>query len=146
VLATDRSGEALAVARANAVRLGLPNIEFARGSWCAPLQGRRFDLIVSNPPYIEAGDPHLQQGDLRHEPPAALASGEDGLDAVRMIVAQACGHLVDGGWLLLEHGWRQGPAVRRILEASGWEGVFTAPDLESRERVSGGRWSVPTIA
>lgn len=139
VLATDQSGEALAVARANALRMGLSNVEFAQGSWCEPLHDRRFDLIVSNPPYIEAGDPHLEQGDLRHEPQAALASGADGLDAIRILSSQAGAHLHDGGWLLVEHGWNQGAAVRRILEASGWVDVLTAPDLESRERVSGGR-------
>lgn len=143
VLATDRSGEALDVARANAARLGIANVEFAQGSWCAPLLGHRFDMVVSNPPYIEAGDVHLQQGDLRHEPPAALASGEDGLEAIRVITAQAGVHLLDRGWLLLEHGWNQGPAVRRLLEHSGWTEIFTARDLEMRDRVTGGRYRMP---
>jgi release factor glutamine methyltransferase len=143
VLATDRSGEALDVARANAARLGIANVDFVQGSWCAPLRGRRFDLIVSNPPYIEEGDVHLQQGDLRHEPPAALASGEDGLEAIRVITAQAGDYLFDRGWLLLEHGWNQGPAVRRLLEHGGWTEIFTARDLEMRDRVSGGRYRRP---
>lgn len=139
LLATDRSQAALVVARGNAVRLGLTNVEFAEGSWCGPLQGRRFDLLVSNPPYIEEGDEHLARGDLRFEPADALASGSDGLVAIRELVAQARNYLVDGGWLLLEHGWKQGAKVRALLEAAGFVDVFTAHDLEQRDRVSGGR-------
>jgi release factor glutamine methyltransferase len=139
VLAGDVSSVALAVARANAVRLAIGNIEFVQGDWCAALGGRRFDVIVSNPPYIAAADSHLRQGDLRFEPLAALASGTDGLDAIRTIVDAAPAHLKPGGWLLLEHGFEQGRAVRELLEKSGFVEVFTALDLEQRERVSGGR-------
>lgn len=138
VLATDASGDALAVARRNAQRLGFNNVSFAHGDWFAALEDACFDLIVSNPPYIEAGDPHLTQGDLRHEPAAALASGPDGFDAIRRIVAGAAAHLAPGGWLLFEHGWQQGDAARALLTAAGFAQVFTAQDLEARDRVSGG--------
>lgn len=140
VVATDRSEAALAVARGNAMANGLGDrVEFRAGDWFAPLAGKRFDLVASNPPYIAAGDPHLGQGDLRHEPPSALASGPDGLDAIRTIVAAAPEHLLAGGWLLLEHGFDQGPAVRALLQAAGFDQVATVPDLEHRDRVSLGR-------
>jgi len=143
VVATDASGAALAVARANADRLALRNVEFAQGDWCAALGGARFDLIVSNPPYIAEGDPHLHEGDLRFEPATALASGSDGLDAIRIIVRDARAQLRDGGWLLFEHGFDQGPAVRGLLAMHGYAEVFTERDLEGRERVSGGSDKVP---
>ena len=136
VLATDASTAALAVARANAERLGIDNVALAQGDWCAALGEERFDLIVSNPPYIATGDPHLQRGDLRFEPPAALASSVDGLDAIRVIVRDARVHLREGGWLLLEHGFEQGAAVRALLSAQGHVDVATVRDLEGRERVS----------
>ncbi|WNL47097.1 peptide chain release factor N(5)-glutamine methyltransferase [Dyella sp. BiH032] len=139
VTAVDVSSDALAVAHGNAQRLGLARVRFLQGTWMTPLSDERFDLVVSNPPYIEAADPHLAQGDLRFEPAAALASGEDGLNAIREIVASAPDHLKPGGWLLMEHGWSQGPAVRGLLERAGYAEVFTAPDLEGRDRVSGGR-------
>ena len=139
VVATDASADALAVARRNAQRLGLGNARFAEGDWLAPLKGERFALIVSNPPYIEAADPHLAQGDLRFEPASALASGADGLDDIRCIVAGARAHLEPGGWLLFEHGWNQGGAARALLSEAGYAQVFTAQDLEARDRVSGGR-------
>lgn len=139
VLATDASAEALAVARRNAQRLGSANVAFAQGDWCNALRGARdFDLIVSNPPYIAAGDPHLGEGDLRFEPATALASGLDGLDAIRTLVRDARAHLHSDGWLLFEHGYDQGAAVRALLAAAGYREVFTARDLEGRERVSGG--------
>jgi release factor glutamine methyltransferase len=139
VVATDCSAEALAVARRNAQRLGIHNVSFAHGDWLAPLADRRFDLVVSNPPYIEAADAHLAQGDLRFEPMTALASGKDGLHAIRVIVAAARAHLAGRGWLLFEHGWKQGVAARELLQAAGYGDVFTAQDLEQRDRVSGGR-------
>lgn len=140
VAATDRSVAALAVARSNAAAAGLANVAFFEGDWWAPLAGRRFDLVASNPPYIAEGDPHLRQGDLRFEPAAALSSGADGLDAIRAIVAGAPAHLRRGGWLLLEHGHDQGPAVRALLAAAGFAEVATVPDLERRDRVGLGRW------
>jgi release factor glutamine methyltransferase len=139
VLATDSSAAALTVARGNAGRLKIGSVEFALGDWCAALGKRKFDLIVSNPPYIAAGDVHLGQGDLRFEPRAALASGADGLEAIRAIVSGAPTRLQPGGWLLFEHGHEQGIAARDLLGKSGFVEVFTERDLEGRERVSGGR-------
>jgi len=139
VLATDLSEAALAVAQANARTHRLDNVAFAHGAWLAPLAGQRFDLIASNPPYIAAGDPHLAQGDLRYEPASALASGADGLDDIRQIAAAAPAHLLSGGWLLLEHGWDQGDAVRAVLAAAGFTDVTTHQDLEARDRVTSGR-------
>jgi release factor glutamine methyltransferase len=141
VVATDASETALAVARGNAGRLGLQRVTFLHGDWLAPVAAATFDLIVSNPPYVAAGDAHLGQGDLRFEPSTALAAGVDGLDAIRTIVRDARKRLVAGGCLLLEHGWDQGERVRALLEAGGYAEVFTARDLEARERVSGGRRS-----
>ncbi|MCD9033671.1 peptide chain release factor N(5)-glutamine methyltransferase [Luteimonas sp. Y-2-2-4F] len=139
VTATDRSAAALDVAAGNARALGLRNVAFVSGEWFAPLAGRRFDLVASNPPYIAASDPHLARGDLRFEPAMALASGADGLDDIRRIAADAPMHLADGGWLLLEHGHDQGAAVRALLRAGGFGEVATAQDLEGRERVTMGR-------
>ena len=139
VVATDASAEALDVARGNAARLQVANIEFRQGDWLAPLHGERFALIASNPPYIAQGDRHLGEGDLRFEPASALASGPDGLDAIRVIVAQAPAHLEPGGWLLLEHGWDQGAAVRTLLTSAGFDEVATEVDLERRDRVTLGR-------
>ena len=138
LLATDASAAALMVARGNAERLGVGNVEFAKGDWCAALGSAKFDLIVSNPPYIADADAHLHQGDLRFEPRGALASGADGFDAIRVIVRDAPVHLKPGGWLLFEHGYEQGVAARVLLEKSGFVGMFTELDLEGRERVSGG--------
>ena len=139
VIATDASAAALEVARGNAARNGITNVEFREGDWLAPLAGETFDLIASNPPYVAAGDPHLARGDLRHEPPRALSSGADGLDAIRAIVAAAPRHLVPGGWLLLEHGLEQAAAIRALLEQAGFAEVETVQDLERRDRVSLGR-------
>lgn len=141
VVATDASAAALAVARQNAEFNKIPNVEFAEGSWLAAVAQRRFDLIVSNPPYIAADDAHLRQGDLRFEPHSALAAGADGLDDIRLIVAAAGPHLRDGAWLLLEHGFDQGGAVRALLEAAGFANVATWQDLCGLDRVSGGRWN-----
>lgn len=138
VLATDASAAALEVAAANARRLDLGNVAFAPGHWWGAVAGARFELVASNPPYIAEGDPHLLQGDLRHEPRAALVSGVDGLDAIREIAAGGAAHLVPDGWLLLEHGWDQGEAVRALLRDAGLAEVGTARDLEGRERVTAG--------
>ena len=139
VIATDASDAALAVARTNAADLGIGNIRFRHGDWLAPLAGEQFDLVASNPPYIAQDDPHLRAGDLRHEPALALSSGRDGLDAIRSIVRAAPAHLLPRGWLLLEHGWQQGPAVRGLLHEAGYLEIGTVRDLEQRERVSCGR-------
>ncbi|MEL1265620.1 peptide chain release factor N(5)-glutamine methyltransferase [Pseudoxanthomonas putridarboris] len=139
VVATDTSDDALRVAHDNAAAHGLANVEFRRGSWLAPLSGERFHLIASNPPYIAEGDPHLGQGDLRFEPAGALASGTDGLAAIREIVAAAPRCLRAGGWVLLEHGWEQGESIRALLRQAGFMDVDTAQDLEHRDRVTLGR-------
>lgn len=139
VVAVDASLDALAIARANADKWRIGNVEFRAGDWCAPLAGECFDLVASNPPYIALGDPHLTQGDLRFEPPQALASGADGLDAIRRIARDAPAALVAGGWLLLEHGHKQGAAVRALLDAAGFSEVETHRDLEARDRVTLGR-------
>lgn len=136
VTATDASADALAVAQANAQRLGLP-VRFAQGAWLAAVPGERFDVIASNPPYIAEGDPHLAA--LAHEPMAALTAGADGLDDLRTIVAQAPAALHPGGWLLLEHGHDQAAAVRDLLFAQGFEAVSSRKDLAGIERCSGGR-------
>lgn len=136
VSAVDASADALAVAQANAARLGLP-VQFARGNWLRGVAGQ-FDVIVSNPPYIAAADPHLAA--LRHEPLQALASGADGLDDIRTIVAQAPTHLQPGGWLLLEHGWDQAEAVQALLRAAGGEQVQSRKDLAGIVRCSGAQW------
>ncbi|MGH8079858.1 MAG: peptide chain release factor N(5)-glutamine methyltransferase [Lysobacter sp.] len=136
VIAVDVSEAALEVARGNGRALGLANAEFRQGDWFAPLAGERFELIASNPPYIESADPHLAQGDLRYEPIGALASGGDGLDAIRTIAREALAHLRPGGWLLIEHGWEQGAAVRGLLEAAGLIEAATERDWEDRDRVS----------
>ncbi len=140
ITATDRSPAALAVARANAKWLGrLERVRLLAGDWFEPVAGERFDLLVSNPPYIPAGDAHLDRGDLRFEPQTALAAGPDGLDAIRVIAAGARAHLAPGGWLLLEHGFDQGKAVRALLVEAGLEAVETLADLAGRDRVTRGR-------
>ncbi|MDY0021109.1 peptide chain release factor N(5)-glutamine methyltransferase [Arenimonas caeni] len=139
VTAVDASQAALDVARANAADAGLP-LRLLHGDWFAPVAGEVYRMIVSNPPYIAEDDPHLGQGDLRFEPRSALASGPDGLDALRAIIAGAPAHLLPGGWLLLEHGHEQGGAVRALLRDAGFGHVETARDLERRDRISLGQW------
>lgn len=138
VTATDASHDALAIARGNAVRMGL-GIRFLQGDWFAPLYGERFDLVLSNPPYLADDDPHLRA--LRHEPRAALVSGPTGIEALAAICAAAPAHLRAGGWLLLEHGNTQGARVRALLHAAGFAGVGTWKDIEGRDRASGGQWT-----
>ena len=141
VHAVERSPEALAMAQQNAKALGAHRIHWHAGSWWQALASpRRFDLIVSNPPYIAAHDHHLQQGDLRFEPPQALAAGPDGLDDLRIIIGGAPAHLTSGGWLLLEHGYDQEAPVQALLRDAGFAEVFTRRDLAGQPRVSGGRW------
>lgn len=136
VLAVDASADALAVAQANARRLGL-QVQFQPANWLAGVEGV-FDAIVSNPPYIASADPHLAA--LTHEPLQALASGTDGLDDIRTIVAQAPNHLRPGGWLLLEHGYDQAPAVQALLSSQGFVQVQSRNDLAGIARCSGGLW------
>jgi len=138
VLAVDRSASALAVAEANRGRLGLSNVTCQEGDWCSGL-ARGFDLIVSNPPYIEEGDPVLAGPGLRFEPRMALAAGADGLADLRIIAATAGERLLPGGWLLLEHGASQGAAVRSLLAVAGFTHISTARDLADHERVTLGQ-------
>lgn len=135
VTATDISAPALNLARRNAQNLKLDNIEFHRGSWTQPLQGQ-FHIIVSNPPYVDAADPHLLQGDLRFEPRIALTPGHDGLSPIRSISEHAFRLLLDGGWLMFEHGWDQGPACREIMSRAGFTQVTTKQDLQGHDRVT----------
>lgn len=137
VSASDASGDALAVARANALALGL-NVECLCGDWWAPVDGRDFDLVVSNPPYVAAGDPHLAA--LRAEPQGALTPGGDGLGALRRIVAGAPAHLRAGATLLLEHGHDQAAAVQRLLRDAGFAEIATRADLAGLPRCTGGVW------
>lgn len=136
VTAVDTSPAALAVAGENAARLASGNVRLLPSDWFNALEGKQFDLIVSNPPYINAGDPHLQQGDLRFEPPGALASGDDGLDAIRIIVREAPQHLASGGWLLLEHGYDQAERVSGLMRAAGFREVQSRPDIAGIMRVT----------
>jgi len=138
VLAVDADAAALEVAKRNAGRLGL-EIELRHGRWFDAVRGERFELIVSNPPYVAAGDPHLERGDLRFEPRSALVAGVDGLDALRVIAHGAAAQLEAGGWLLLEHGEGQHRAVQDLLAANGLASVSSWPDLAGIARVTGGK-------
>lgn len=139
VTAVDRSREALLVAMANAARLGA-SVSFVLSDWFSALEGDRFQLIVANPPYIAASDPHLEQGDLRFEPQTALASGPEGLDDLAQIAAEAPHHLEAGGWLFMEHGYDQASRVRSLLTDAGFASIASHRDLAGIERVTGGQW------
>lgn len=140
VVATDRSADALAIARENARRNGIGNIEFRQGRWYDALPAdQRFELLLSNPPYIADADPHLGEGDLRFEPRSALASGPDGLDDLRELVEGARERLLPQGWLLVEHGWDQGPAVARLMDLAGLHSVIGYRDYGGHDRVTAGQ-------
>lgn len=139
VTALDRVPEAVALAERNRDRLGLANAQVYMSHWYDAVAGERFDLILSNPPYIAADDPHLVAGDVRFEPSSALVAGQDGLDDLRVIIAQAPDHLSAGGWLLLEHGYDQASAVRELLTRHGFIDVASRLDLAGHERISMGR-------
>lgn len=138
VIAADISEAALALARENARRHSAA-VLFLRSDWMTPIEGA-FDLIVSNPPYVPSDDPHLDLGDVRFEPRLALVAGKDGLDCIRKIVLQARTRLREGGWLLFEHGYDQGPASLRLLEEAGYDELTSLRDLAGHPRVSAGRW------
>ena len=140
VVTVDASEDALAVARENAQRMNIGNVSLLQSNWFSALQHERFDLIVSNPPYVATDDVHLAQGDVRFEPQRALASGTDGLDDIRHIITDARTYLNPGGWLLFEHGHDQAERARALLQQAGFTGVFSARDLAGIERVSGGSW------
>lgn len=141
VTGVDRIVEAVALANRNAARLRLANVRFVESRWFSALAGQRYALMVSNPPYIRARDPHLAQGDLRFEPGSALVAGEDGLDDIRQIISHAPEHLEQGGWLLLEHGYDQAREVHLLLKSRGFADVQSRTDLGGHERISLGRWS-----
>ncbi len=138
VLATDASPAALAVARDNALRLNLANVEFVAAAWYAGAPDGPWDLIASNPPYVVADDPHLTEGDLRFEPATALAAGADGLDALRAIIGGAPSRLVPGGTLVVEHGYDQSPAVQELMRAAGLVDIVARRDLAGIPRVVAG--------
>jgi len=138
VHATEYSTAALQVAEYNRLTHGLENVHYYHGNWTEPLNGM-FDLMVSNPPYVAQNDPHLLEGDCRFEPRLALTGGMDGLSALRQIAGEAFTRLVPGGWLLLEHGYDQGDAVRSILHAAGYGDIGTCCDLAGLERVGRAR-------
>jgi len=142
IVATDLSAEALAVARANAMALGLANVETVQGDWLACLPGRSFRLVLSNPPYVAAGDQALGQPELMREPRLALVAAEEGLAALRTIIRDAPDHLEPGGWLLLEHGVTQAAAVAGALVARGFAQVRSHRDLAGRERMTEGQWPI----
>lgn len=139
VTAVDSSVAALEIASANAVRLGLSNVRNLRSDWFSALGNETFHIIVSNPPYIADGDPHLKEGDLRFEPITALAAGTDGLHDIRAIIADAPKHLKPQGWLMLEHGYDQAHEVRRLFERAGFSEIGSIRDLAGIERVTLGR-------
>lgn len=138
VTATDISPQALAIARGNAIRHGA-SLEYIESDWLDALAGRRFHLIVANPPYVAVHDPHLGQGDLRFEPCAALVGGADGLACIRSVVADSRAHLESGGWLWVEHGHDQAARCRVLLNEQGYQEVISRRDLAGIERASGGR-------
>ncbi len=139
VTGVDRIESAVTLAQSNQQQLQLSNVRFLVGHWFSALTDQRYDLILSNPPYIADTDPHLQQGDLRFEPLSALVSGADGLDDLRLIIAQAPNHMTANGWLLLEHGYDQAGAVRKLLQQAGFVEVSSQRDLGGHERISLGR-------
>ena len=140
VTAVDRSPAALAIARHNACELKAC-VRFVPSDWFAALKGETFDLIVGNPPYVAAADPHLSRGDVRFEPVSALASGPAGDDDLRRIIRDAPAHLVPGGWLWLEHGYDQADVAQRLLHEAGFQQVQTRPDTAGLPRISGGQLS-----
>lgn len=140
VLGCDKNGDAVALASRNATRNSL-DVEFFQSDWFSNVStDKPFDLIVSNPPYIEEADPHLSQGDVRFEPLSALVANGDGLDDIKNIVVGASSYLVNGGWLLLEQGWQQADSVIELLTKNGYKKVNRWQDYASVERVSGGQY------
>ncbi|CAM3382784.1 MULTISPECIES: peptide chain release factor N(5)-glutamine methyltransferase [Yersinia] len=139
VTGVDLQPDAVALARHNAEKLSLNNVEFLQGSWFSPLTGR-FALIASNPPYIDANDPHLEQGDVRYEPHSALVAEDEGLADLAAIIRQAPDYLEPKGWLLLEHGWQQATAVEKLLLQAGFSTVATCKDYGNNDRVTLGQW------
>ncbi|MBG6247984.1 MULTISPECIES: peptide chain release factor N(5)-glutamine methyltransferase [Symbiopectobacterium] len=140
VTGVDVQPDAVTLAQRNAATLQLSNVQFLHGNWFEPVAPTRFSVIVSNPPYIDAEDIHLREGDVRFEPLSALVAAEGGLADLRWIIQQAPQHLKNAGWLLLEHGWQQGEPVRQLLQQRGFEQVATCRDYGGNERVTLGQW------
>jgi len=140
VTAVDVSAQALQVARDNAARAGLQRVSFVQSNWYEAVGARRFNLLLANPPYIAGDDPHLACGDLRFEPRSALVAANAGLADLDRLVAGAPAQLIDGGWLLLEHGFEQANAVRGMLHNASFRQVTTRRDLAGQERITGGFW------
>lgn len=143
ILGVDCVADAVALAETNAQRLGIANVGFQRSDWFSSLVDERFSLIAANPPYVDAGDPHLGQGDVRFEPSSALIAADGGLADLRHLIEQGATHLLPGGWLALEHGHDQGPRVRALFVAQGYTAVATRRDLSGQERVTFGQLSLP---
>ena len=141
IIATDISDAALKIAEKNCQNLGLQNVFFVQSDWYSAISGRRFDLIISNPPYIKEQDPHLIEGDVRFEPQSTLVAGCDGLDDIRQIISGAGENLQPGGCLAIEHGFDQGDEVRTLLRQAGYEAIKTCRDLAGHERASVARLS-----
>lgn len=140
--ATDNSAAALAVAKRNASRLSLNNVNFYTGNWCAALPASsQFNAIISNPPYLAEDDPHLLSGNLAFEPRSALVAGKEGLDDLQQIIRQAHTHLYHQGWLLLEHGYTQALAVQHCMQQAGYSAIATYNDLAGQPRVTVGQWA-----
>jgi release factor glutamine methyltransferase len=140
VTALDSSAQALAVARANAMNNGLQRVSLLQSDWYTAISGQRFDALVSNPPYIDGEDPHLGRGDVRFEPRSALVAQQRGFADLQKVIAGAPGHLNKAGWLLLEHGFEQGAAVRAMMRDAGFTSVGTRHDMAGLERITGGCW------
>lgn len=141
--AIENSSQALQLALDNAKYNGVNNVYFLQGNWYKPIKGRKFSMIVSNPPYIDSTDIHLTQGDVRFEPKSALVADDAGLADIKLIVEGAINHLSQYGWLLIEHGWKQGEAVRTIFKQNGFQLVETHTDYSGNDRVTVGRWFKP---
>ena len=140
VTALDVSEEALQVARGNAVRTRLTSVHFVQSDWYQAVTGQRFNALLANPPYIDGDDPHLALGDVRFEPRSALVSSASGLEDLGRLVTGAPDQLLDGGWLLLEHGFEQANAVRVMLHDAGFSQVSTRRDMSGQQRITGGCW------
>jgi release factor glutamine methyltransferase len=141
VIACDLSPAALRTAQANAQQLQIDNVSFLTSNWFSAITDRDFDLVISNPPYIDQHDPHLQQGDVRFEPDSALISPEKGLQDIRLLTDQARQHLKPGGYLLIEHGYDQQTAVQALFKRFNYQQITTHPDYAGNPRVTSGQWS-----
>ncbi|CBG88556.1 peptide chain release factor N(5)-glutamine methyltransferase [Citrobacter rodentium] len=141
ITAVDRMPDAVALAQRNAAHLAIGNVRILQSDWFSAVKGEQFDMIVSNPPYIDEQDPHLAEGDVRFEPLSALVAGDHGMADIVQIIAQARDFLSAGGFLLLEHGWQQGAAVREAFSRAGYQAVATCRDYGDNERITLGRWT-----